>query len=277
MKIIILSTLGALVLLGVGVYIVLHVSERVKIEGKSFFRLEGRWLYGFLGYASVTVTSFLILVLQTSLTQQARILENTQARSQQTLTAFRTQLGEQTDRLMAQIMEKADLTASEVEVRGKLSNEIAHHRRTRTERDAARDQLHLTRGNLNRETQAHLAYRDSLNTERSLHAATKNQLAREEEQHATTRDRLQNTRQSLDRANEQLNGQERQIEDQNRLITALRNDLKRAQDNASKALQTLETTAKRLVKQSSDHQQALMILQATADSLFLKAFKRPRE
>jgi chromosome segregation ATPase len=265
MKILILSILGALILLGVGVYIVFYVSERDKIEGKSFFRLENRWLYGFLGYASVIIITFLVLILQTSLTRQEKTLENTQARFQQELTAFRERLGEQTDRLMSQINEKAELTGSEVEVRGKLSNEIAHHQRTHKERDAAREQLRLTQSELNRETLAHRAYLDSLNTERSLHASTQNRLKREEEQHAKSRETLRTTRQKLDRANERLNVQNRQI-------TALRNDLKRAQDNASSARQM----ASRLLQQSDDHQRALITLQATVDSLFLKEFKRPR-
>ena len=265
MKIIILSTLGTLILLGVGLYIVLQVSERVKSEDKSFFRLESHWLYGFLGYASVIVITFLILILQTSLTRQEQTLENTQARFQQELTAFRERLGEQTDRLLSQINEKAILTGSEVEIRGKLSNEIAHHQRTRKERDAAREQLRLTQSDLNRETLAHRAYLDSLNTERSLHASTQNRLKREEAQHAKNRETLRNTQQKLDRANERLNVQNRQIE-------ALRSDLKRAQDNADNARQI----ASRLLQQSGDHQRALLILQATVDSLFLKEFKRPR-
>lgn len=268
MKIIILSTIGALILIGVGVYIVFQVSERVKMDDKSLFRIEARWLYGFLAYASVTVTIFLILVLQTSLTRQEQTLENTQARFQQELTAFRTRLGDQTDRLMSQINEKAELTGSEVEMRGKLSDEIAHHRRTRQERDAARAELRTTQGELEREVQARHAYRDSLNTERSLHAAAQQQLADEKKQHAKNRDTLRDTRRSLDRANERL-------ETQNRQLAALRNDFKRAQDNAKNALQIAET-AKRLLRQSNAQQRALTTLQATADSLFLKEFKRPR-
>ncbi len=265
MKILILSTLGALILLGVGVYIVFYISERDKIEGKSFFRLENRWLYGFLGYTSVIVITFLVLILQTSLTRQEQTLENTQARFQQELTAFRERLGDQTDRLMSQINEKAELTGSEVEVRGKLSNEIAQHQRTEKELASAREQLRFTQSDLNRETLAHRAYLDSLNTERSLHASTQNRLRREEEQHAKSRETLRNTQQKLDRANERLNVQKRQI-------TELRNDLKHAQDNANSARQM----ASRLLQQSGDHQRALLILQATVDSLFLKEFKRPR-
>ena len=265
MKILILSTLGALILLGVGVYIVFQLSERDKIEGKSFFRLESRWLYGFLGYASVIVITFLVLILQTSLTRQEQTLENTQARFQQELTAFRERLGEQTDRLMSQINEKAILTGSEVEVRGKLSNEIAHHQRTRTELAATREQLRLTKSDLDRETLAHRAYLDSLNTEKSLHASTQNRLEREEAQHAKSRETLRNTRQKLDRANERIDVQKRQI-------TVLRSDLQRAQDNANSAQQT----ASRLLQQSDNQQRALITLQATVDSLFLKEFKRPR-
>ena len=59
---------------------------------------------------------------------------------------------------------------------------------------------------------------------------------------------------------------------QNRQIKALRSHLKRAQDNADNARQT----ASRLLQQSDDHQRALLILQATVDSLFFKEFKRPR-
>ena len=140
-----------------------------------------------------------------------------------------------------------------------------HHQRTRKERDAAREQLRLTQSDLNRETLAHRACLDSLNTERSLHASTQNRLRREEAQNAKNRETLRNTQQKLDRANEQLNVQNRQIK-------ALRSDLKRAQDNADNARQT----ASRLLQQSDDHQRALLILQATVDSLFLKEFKRPR-
>lgn len=265
MKIIILSSIGALILLGLGVYIIFSLSERDKIEGKSFFRLESRWLYGFLGYSSVIVITFLILILQTSLTRQEQTLESTQARFQQELTAFRERLGEQTDRLMSQINEKAILTGSEVEVRGKLSNEIAHHQRTRKERDAAREQLRLTQTDLNRENRAHRAYLDSLNTERSLHASTQNRLKREEAQHAKNREILRNTQQKLDRANERLNVQNRQI-------NTLRSDLKNARDNANSARQM----ASRLLQQSDDQQRALVTLQATVDSLFLKEFKRSR-
>ena len=266
MKILILSTLGALILLGVGVYIVFYISERDKIEGKSFFRLENRWLYGFLAYASVIVITFLVLILQTSLTRQEQTLENTQARFQQELTAFRERLGDQTDRLMSQINEKAELTGSEVEVRGKLSNEIAQHQRTRKELDATHEQLRLTQSDLNRETLAHRAYLDSLNTERSLHASTQNRLKREEAQH---------DQKPRDIAKHPTKTRPRQRTTKRTKSPDYRTE-KRSQTRAGQRRHSARQIASRLLQQSGDQQRALMILQATVDSLFLKEFKRPR-
>jgi len=269
MKIIILSTLGALILIGVGIYLVFHLSDRIKVEDKTFFRLEDRWFYGFLGYTSVTVTIFLILVLQTSLTRQTQTLESTQERFQQELSTFRDRLGDQTDRLLSQINEKAELTGSEVEVRGNLSNEREQHRRTKEELETAREDLRLTRDDLNWETMAHRAYLDSLNTQKALRASTQNRLDRERQQHTKTQESLRKTRQDLNKANERLNVQNRQVKD-------LKDNLKRAQENAKKAQQVADAAAKRLLQKADEHQQGLMLLQATADSLFRKSYRRPR-
>ena len=269
MKIIILSTLSAMILIGVGVYLVFHFSDRIKIENKTFFRLEDRWFYGFLGYTSMTVTIFMILVLQTSLPRQEQTLAVTQDHFQQELTVFREKLSDQTDKLMSQINEKAELTGSEVEVRGKLANEIDQHQRTQQELETTKEQLRLTQDDLNWETMAHRAYLDSLNTEKSLHASTQSRLKRETDQHSKNRDELRKTRQSLNKANERLDVQTKQVKD-------LKSDLKNAQNNAKKALDNAQLAAKRLLQKSDEQQQALITVQATLDSLFLKEFKRFR-
>ena len=266
MKIIILATLGALVLLGVGIYIVWNFSERIKIEKRTYFRLEDRWFYGFLGYTSVTVTIFLILVLQTSLTQQEKILVNTQTRFQDEMSAFRDRLSEQTDKLYSQLNEKAELTGSEIEVRGKLRNEMDQHRRTQEE-------LHITKDLLNKAQtlfqNTYRAYVDSLNTERSLHKSTQNQLERETRIHANTRSELDKKEHNLTKAEERLNLQDRQLKDLNKLLD-------RAQDNAKRAQEIADQAAKRLLQKSDEHQQGLMLLQATTDTIFKKVMKHPR-
>jgi chromosome segregation ATPase len=269
MKIVILSTLGALILIGVGVYLVFHLSDRIKVENKTFFRLEDRWFYGFLGYTSVIATIFIVLVLQTSLTRQEQTLESTQERFQEELSAFRDRLGNQTDRLMSQINEKAALTGSEVEVRGNLANEREQHRHTKGELEVAREELRISADDLNWETMAHRAYLDSLNTKKAVHASTQNRLDRETQQHTKTQETLRNTRRDLNKANERLNVQNRQVKD-------LKDSLKRAQENAKKAQQIADAAAKRLLQKADEHQQGLILLQATADSLFKKSYKHPR-
>lgn len=266
MKIIILATLGALVLLAVGIYIVWNFSERIKIENRTYFRLEGRWLYGFLGYASVIVTIFLILVLQTSLTQQEKILINTQTRFQDEMSAFRNKLGEQTDKLYNQLNEKAELTGSEIEVRGKLKNEIDHHKRTQEELQITKDMLNKTQALFQ---STYRAYTDSLNTERTLHAATQNRLDRETRVHADTRSDLNKNRQNLAKAEERLSLQDRQLKDLNKLLDD-------AQANAKRAQQIADQAAKRLLQKADEHQQDIMLLQATTDTLFKKIMKHPR-
>lgn len=266
MKIIILATLGALVLLGVGVYIIWNFSERIKIEKRTYFRLEDRWFYGFLGYTSVTVTIFMILVLQTSLTQQEKILVNTQTRFQDEMSAFRNKLSEQTDKLYNQLNEKAELTGSEIEVRGKLRNEIEQHRRTQEDLFATKQLLDKAQ-TLFQAT--YRAYTDSLNTERALHSSTQSRLNRETNLHANLRKEHDKKQRNLTKAEERIRLQDRQLKDINKLLD-------RAQANTKRAQNIAEQAAKRLLQKADEHQQALNLVQATADTIFKKVMKRPR-
>jgi len=266
MKIIILATLGALVLLGVGVYIIWNFSERIKIEKRTYFRLEDRWFYGFLGYTSITVTIFLILVLQTSLTQQEKILVNTQTRFQDEMSAFRDRLSEQTDKLYGQLNEKAQLTGSEIEVRGKLRNEMDQHRRTQEELAVTKDALNKTQ-TLFQST--YRAYVDSLNTERALHASTQNRLDREIRIHADARSERDKSLQNLSKVEERVRLQDRQLKDLNTLLD-------QAQANAKRAQEISEQAAKRLLQKADEHQQGLMTIQAATDTIYKKIMKHPR-
>ncbi|MFT5366551.1 MAG: hypothetical protein ACI8V2_001498 [Candidatus Latescibacterota bacterium] len=266
MKIIILATLSALILLGVGVYIIWNFSERIKIEKRTYFRLEDRWFYGFLGYTSLTVTIFLILVLQTSLTQQEKILFNTQTRFQDEMSAFRDRLSEQTDKLYSQLNEKAELTGSEIEVRGKLRNEMDLHRRTQ-------EDLHLTKNLLNQAQilfqSTYRSYVDSLNTERALHKSTKDRLDHEARAHTDTRNAHDKTQRNLSKAEQRLSSQDSQLKDLNKLLN-------RAQASAKNAQEIANQAAKRLLQKADEHQQSLMLIQATADTIFQKVMKHAR-
>lgn len=269
MKLIILSSLGALILLGVGTYILLHFSDKIKLEERLYLRLEAKWLYGFLGYTCVISAIFIVLVLQTSLTQQEKSLQNTQERFQNELREFRERLSDQTEKLFSQVNEKAELTGSEVEVRGKLKNEIDHHNRTRQELTDAQVLLRQIQNTLNTEIAAHRAYLDSLNTERAVHAATKTRLDRETQLHSETQDKLQNARQNLAQSQERLKVQENQLKELSTL-------LERAQINERKALENAELAGKQLLQKANDQQQNLKLIQTATDSIYKKVMKRPR-
>ena len=242
-------------------YIIWSFSERIKIESRTYFRLEDKWFYGFLAYTSITVTIFLVLVLQTSLTQQERILVNTQARFQDEMSAFRDRLSEQTDKLYGQLNEKAELTGSEIEIRGKLRNEMEQHQRTQEE-------LFDTKNLLGKaESLFHATYRsyvDSLNTERALHAATRNRLDRESSLHATTRAEFDKNRTTLSKAEVRLQLQDRQLTDLNKLLDV-------AQANAKSAQQIADQAA-----QYPDDERYQDLIQTTADTIFKKVMKHSR-
>lgn len=280
MKIIILSTLGALVLLGIGIYILLHLKSTKKYDAKAQgdgiklgqydITLDIRWLYGYLGYTCVIAATVIVLIMQTWLTQQERTLQNTQERFQQELGAFRDRLGDQTEKLMSQINEKAQLTGSEVEVRGKLQNEIDHHKRTQKELADARDLMRQIQTTLDREKAAHRAYLDSLNTERALHASAQNRLDREMRLHGEAQTQLRDTRQNLAQSQERVKVQDRQLKELNGM-------LEKAQANAKKALENAEMAAIRLMQKSDEHQQSLMTIQAATDSIYKRVLRRARE
>lgn len=270
MKIIILSTLAAVILIAVGVYILLNLCDKIQVEERTYLRLEARWVYGFIGYNCVVATIFIVLVLQTSLTQQQQSLQNTQERFQQELSAFRERLGDQTEKLMSQINEKAELTGSEVEMRGKLKSEIDQHKRTQQELADARDVLKQTQATLNRETAAHQAYLDSLNTARALLASTQNRLDLETRLHGEDTDKLRDTRQNLAQAQERLKVQDNQLKELNQTLD-------RAQTSMQKALENAALASKGLLQKADEQGQDLKLIQATADSIFKKVMKRPRE
>ena len=117
MNFILLTIVGALVLLWGG--ILAFVTWVVPIQK--------RHVLGLGGYITVISGLLIYLVLQTSITQQETALKDTRERLGQELETFRQRLGQLTDKLMGQIAEKAELTQSEMEVRGNLQTERAEH------------------------------------------------------------------------------------------------------------------------------------------------------
>lgn len=260
MKTILFTVLGGLLLLWAGIGALLKWIK--PIEQKHFL-----WVGG---YASLVTVVLLFLVINTSMTQQKAALEGTQTLLSEQVDNFRIRLGEITEKLMGQIEEKAELTHSEMEVRGDLKRERAEHALARKRLAETIQEVKAVSELRDQQQQAHFAYKDSLNTERSLHAATRDQLRTEERTHKETRDDLIGTRRSLG-----------QVEERAKSLAAEVSDLKKSIDRAEARAEKSEDNEKALLRQLKaqesqlgQHTESLIRVQAIVDSLYRKEFKR---
>ncbi len=260
MKTILFTVLAGLLLLWAGIGALLKWIE--KIEQKHIL-----WLGG---YASVVTCLLLFLVINTSMTQQRAALEGTQTLLSEQVDNFRIRLGEITERLMGQIEEKAELTSSEMEVRGDLQQERAEHKLAREELAKTVQEAQAVAALHDRERRAHFAYADSLNTERSLHASTRDRLANAEEPHEETRGDLGRTRRSLGQTEARAKSLTSDVKRLRKSVEKAESRAEKSEDNAKKLL----TRLKGQDAQLGQHTESLIRLQAMVDSLYYKRYKR---
>lgn len=249
--------------------------------------IEEKHILALGGYVSIISAALIYLVLQTSLTQQEKALESTQTRLNQELNVFRDKLGLQTERIMAQLNEKAELTQSEMEIRGHLQTERAEHSRTRDELAKTQKQLQNTQTQRDKEATAHQAYLDSLNTERALHTTTRKQLEEEKQNLSVAKRDLQTAQSNLQQAqqNHQQTQQDlrqtRQELDQTRqTLTQTKEQLAAktaTADNLQTQLQQAKSSVESALKQElSQQQNTLNTLQTAVDSIYTKVLNKPR-
>ena len=79
------------------------------------------------------------------------------------MTAVTKRLSDLSERLVGQLSEKADLTASEFEIRAKLQTERSDHINTREELAEEQQQSDELKATLNRERRSRLAYQNEIN------------------------------------------------------------------------------------------------------------------
>jgi chromosome segregation ATPase len=263
MKIILLTVLAGLLILWAGIAAMLKWIRPVKDE-------HILWVGG---YASIVTGVLLFLVINTSMTQQKSALTETRTLLRDQVDTMGATLRENTERLMGQLEEKAELTSSEMEIRGMLSQERTTHAQTRARLAETINEVKAVSSLRDRERQAHFAHRDSLNTERSLHATTQERLTAEEQGHRDTRNALTKTQRELGQTDEKARHLAKGI-------GRLRESVEKAESRAEKS----EDNEKGLLSQfrSQDgqlgqHTESLIRLQAMVDSLFLKQFKHTYE
>ena len=111
--------------------------------------------------AYTTLVSGLVmgLVLFNSHERQKQHQRDLQAQ----MTAVTKRLSDLSERLVGQLSEKADLTASEFEIRAKLQTERSDHINTREELAEEQQQSDELKATLNRERRSRLAYQNEIN------------------------------------------------------------------------------------------------------------------
>ena len=227
--------------------------------------VQNKHILGLGAYISVVAGVLLFLVVHTSMKQQERALQDTRTRLNQELETFRDRLSQLTDKLMGQIAEKAELTQSEMEVRGNLQTERAEHARNREVLAQTEERMGQVGAELDREKDAHRAYLDSLNTERALHQSTRELLGREEKTHGEARQKLEAAQEALAKTRERLTVQETENA-----------RLKVAQAKMEEGLKAAATAQEQLLTQFETQKQNMHTLQASIDSICVKTLKRRR-
>lgn len=110
-------------------------------------------------YTTLVVGCVMGLVLFTNYERQ----KENRHELQEQMNQFSQRLSELSTRLVSQLEEKADLTASEFEIRSKLQNEQEHHKRTRGELATQLDQTNALQNKLEAERKARLHYQTETN------------------------------------------------------------------------------------------------------------------
>lgn len=252
MRVILFTVLGGLILLWAGVLALLKWID--PIERKHLL-----WLGGYLSLVSCLL---IFLVIHTSSTQQKAALDDTREMLAEQVGNFRIRLGEITERLMGQIEEKAELTGSEMEVRGNLKQERAEHA-------ATRQRLAETASDRDREHLAHFAYRDSLHTERFVRIKTERALADERSAHRKTQGHL-------DATSDKLAASEAITKRREKDLTSLKKNLDRAQQRVENAEKDVLNRLRKQASQMGAHIESFILLQSSIDTIYQKVMRRPR-
>lgn len=256
--------------------------------------LEHKHLLGLGGFVSLVSAALIYIVLQTSLIQQEKALEQTQNRLNQELNTFRKRLEEQSDRIFSQTNEKLEYTQSELEIRAKLDTERDDHNRTRKTLLETQQILQNTQTQHTQEAAAHKAYLDSLNTERATHAATRTQLEGEkqnlsiaqrdlqttlinvqqaQQNHQQTQEDLRQTRQVFDQTQQTLAQTKAQLAAKTTEIEHLQTQIKETEIRLQQAKTSVESALK---QELARQQNTLNFLQTAVDSIYEKLLKKPR-
>ena len=177
MPVIILAISVGIVLLWGGVFALLKMVDL----------FERKHILGLGAYTTLVAAVVMGLVLFTVYDRQ----KEHRRELQKQMDSVTKRLSELSDRLEGQLEEKADLTASEFEIRAKLQTEQEQHRRTQDELAAEASNSSTLTGELEKERRARAKYQQDQN--RKL----EQRFNKEEERYKGVMDLLQNSKSTL--------------------------------------------------------------------------------
>lgn len=201
MNVIIAAVIAAALLLWGGIAGLLRIVDR--FERKHML---------FLGaYATLVAGSVMSLVLYTNSERQKEHRRDLQAQMED----FSGRLNELSEKLVKQLDEKAQLTASEFEIRVKLQNEIKSRQRTQQELAAQIEEYRALKQTLDQELAAHRQYRDEVEQNRQ------ERFAQEEARYRDLRDSFQVSQRALQTAQKQLSVLQEDLGDLNTQVAGM--------------------------------------------------------
>jgi len=162
-------------------------------------------------YTTLVAASVMGLVLYTNYERQKQHRQELQEQ----MNEFSRRLNQLSEKLVSQLEEKADLTASEFEIRVQLQNEKANHERTRNELEARKEEYAKLKRSLDSELAAHRRERDEQNLRLN------EQFQKEEVRYQGVQELLEIHRRSLQTAQKQLSSLQEDLSRLNSQTSAL--------------------------------------------------------
>ncbi len=248
MNVIIAAVLGGVLLVGGGFWGLLRIAD--PFERKHVLILAV--------YTTVVVGCVMGLVLYTNHERQKE--HRSQLEGQ--MDVFSNRLSELSTRLIGQLEEKANLTASEFEIRSLLQNEKDHHKRTRNQLATQIDRNNALQNKVDAERKERLRYQ--ADTDRTLEKRFEQEDVRYRNLAETQKRSLANMQTQLGSQHNELTRMQEQVTTLQRNQQAIIDKIAASRETQTLSAQKLDALARSLSTLSKDLHQTM----TQVDSLY---------
>jgi len=226
---------------------------------------ERKHVLGLAAYATLVCGGMMALVLFVNYERQRESRRELQAQMDE----FSGRLTALSEKLVRQLDEKAQLTASEFEIRARLQNEIKNHQRTQAELDAKSEEYRALKQTLDAELASHQKYRDQVEEQRQQrHAQEEARYAGLRESLETQQRAVQSLQKQLSAAQESMSTLGGQIAGLQKGQASLLAAASSNHDAVQSRMQSLEKKLEEALAAQAKARQDLDLMRAKIDSLY---------